>query len=201
MGNTHGDHCQVHATQKLYGKTQRLEAQNQVGGGGCRCAQTLGRDTKEQSRAHSPADGDRPGPTCGPRQARKPRTPTLPRRHKADPKLARGGLESRTAGAARRRPQASVSFRHRSPAVPWKLGGGASARPAAPLAPGPVALAAVPTLLTDTERRPPRPARPGSAALTRKRRASASASPETTPPPPSLRRPRPRRCHLGSGRK
>lgn len=198
MGNTHGDHCQVHATQKLYGKTQRLEAQNQVGG--CRCAQTLGRDTKEQSRAHSPADGDRPGPTCGPRQARKPRTPTLPRRHKADPKLARGGLESRRAGAARRRPQASVSFRHRSPAVPWKLGGGASARPAAPLAPGPVALAAVAHAphrhrAASPEARPPRLRRPHQKATCqrlsepRDDAAAAVAPASAAPPLPSWLRP------------
>lgn len=102
------------------------------------------------------------------------RTPANPASHaprfrraatKRTPNLAAGGLESRREGAARRRPQASVSFRHRSPAVPWKLGGGASARPAVPLAPGPVAPAAVAHAphrhqAASPEARPPRLRRP-----------------------------------------
>lgn len=111
------------------------------------------------------------------------------------------GLKSRGAGAFAP-PRVGASASHRFPAVRRKLEGGASARPAIPLAPGPVAPAAVATLLTDTkghspEARPPSPAPP---LLTRARRANASASPEPQPPP-SLWRPRPRRRHLGSGRK
>lgn len=192
-------------TRNYPGGHKRLATQNQVGDADALRHSQRGHKRAERSAA--PRMGTARGPRADPANPAATHPPSPPRPPQSGPPTWPQGLESRRAGASRRRrPPASVSFGHRSPAVRREPGGGASSRPAVPSAPGPAAPAAVATLLTDTERCPsaPRPARPPAQAapllLTRERRASPSASPEP-PPPPSLRRPRPRRCHLGSGRK
>lgn len=173
-------------------ETQRLDG-DPGPSPGCRCAQTLSQDTKEQ-RAAQPRGWGPPGahvrspPTPRPRtrlrRDRPPkRTPDLAAGTQEPPggrrrgALATGPGGSEEAGRGRASPPL-----HPFPARPPRRGGHAPRRHQA----------------SPPGAHPPGPAPP---LLTRARRASASASPEPPPPPPSLWSPRPRRRHLGSGRK
>lgn len=164
---------------------------------GCGCAQTLSWDTKEQ-RSAQPCGWGPPGAHVRSPPTPQPRTPSPPRRHKSDPKLGRRDLRAAGREPSRRHSSEPASASHRFLAVRRKLEGGALARPAVPLAPGPIAPAAVATRLTDTKGHSRRPARPGSAAphqsATCQRfsepRASAAAvalAPAAAPPPSWLR--------------
>lgn len=135
---------------------------------GCRCAQTLGRDTKEQSRAHwhCPTDGDRPGPTCGP-------PPTPQATHPDSAALPQSGPQTWPRGdsrAAEREPRAAARRRRSAFATgPQRFRGSSEGArqpaPQSPLAPGPVAPAAVAHAphrhrAASPEARPPRLRRP-----------------------------------------
>lgn len=188
-------------TRNYTGGHKRLATQNQVGDADA--LRHTQRGHKRAERSAAPRMGTARGPRADPANPAATHPPSPPRPPQSGPPTWPQGLESRRAGASRRRrPPASVSFGHRSPAVRREPGGGASSRPAVPSAPGPAAPAAVATLLTDTERCPsaPRPARPGCAApphqrapcqpLSEPRAAAAAVAPASAAAPlPSWLRP------------
>lgn len=100
---------------------------------GCRCAQTLSRDTKEQRSAQPCGLGYRPGPTCAPRRPRSHAPRVRRAATKRTQNLAAGDLRVAGREPSRRLSSAPASASHRFPAVRRKLEGGASARPAVPL--------------------------------------------------------------------